>query len=167
MADLSPYGTMAIEGGAADARPVATSDVLTAEWVRLRCQYGCGMYGRCRTCPPHSPTPDLTRRVLDEFETGLLIRSHDQAGLRSLAADIERQAYLDGYYKAFGLHAGPCTLCEMCETDEPCKHPSRARPAMEAAGIDVLATARRAGMPVDVLVDRDEIGDYYALVLFE
>ncbi|MCE5231071.1 DUF2284 domain-containing protein, partial [bacterium] len=26
--------------------------VPTAEWVRMKCQYGCGGYGGCLTCPP-------------------------------------------------------------------------------------------------------------------
>ena len=36
-----------------------------------------------------------------------------------------------------------------------CMHPDKARPAMEAAGIDVFATARAAGLPIEVVRDAD------------
>ena len=71
MVDPTPYITMAVDGGAAAAKLVATDTVVTAAWVPWRCQYGCGMYGRCLTCPPHAPTPEETRRVLDKMNSAL------------------------------------------------------------------------------------------------
>jgi predicted metal-binding protein len=164
---LAKYVEMALTAGASDARLVATRDVVTAEWVRLRCQYGCGMYGRCLTCPPHSPTPELTRRVLDEYAIALLIRTTGQADVCGMAANIERAAFLDGHYKALSFHAGPCQLCEHCDPAQPCRNPSRARPAMEAAGIDVFATAHGAGLPLEVARSRRCLQSYYSLVLIE
>ncbi len=32
----------------------------------VKCKYGCGAYGTRLTCPPYSPTPDETRRMLSE-----------------------------------------------------------------------------------------------------
>ena len=165
--EFERYLAMAIDGGATTAKLIPPAEVTTAEWVRLRCQYGCSVYGRCLTCPPHSPTPEQTRKVLDEFSVALLLHSHGQADLRVLAADIEREAFLDGHYKALSYHAGPCGLCGECDTTSPCEHPTRARPAMEAAGIDVFATARAAGMPIEVVRERGDEGDSYALVLIE
>ena len=52
--------------GAADAKKLDPHEVKTAEWVRLKCQFGCGGYGSCLTCPPNSPTPAQTRRLLTE-----------------------------------------------------------------------------------------------------
>ncbi len=48
-----------------------------------------------------------------------------------------------------------------------CKHPDEARPAMEAAGIDVFATARAAGLPIQVVTSEDSPQNYYALLLVE
>ncbi len=45
--------------------------------------------------------------------------------------------------------------------------PDLARPAMEAAGIDVFATARAAGLPIEVVRTQDGQQDYYSLVLVE
>ena len=164
---LSKYVEMALEAGASDAKLIAPEDVSTAEWVRLRCQYGCGMYGRCLTCPPHSPTPEQTRRVLDEFSTAVLIHSDGEADVCEIATTIEREAFLDGHYKAFGFHAGPCQSCDECDTSAPCRNPSLARPAMEAAGIDVFATAHAAGLPLEVARTRRCPQNYYSLVLIE
>ncbi|MEW6106304.1 MAG: DUF2284 domain-containing protein, partial [Bacillota bacterium] len=64
---------LALEQGAKAARPISPSLVVTGEWVRLKCQYGCDGYNQCLTCPPHSPTPSTTRKVLDEYETIILV----------------------------------------------------------------------------------------------
>jgi len=158
---------MALAAGATDARIIPAEGIYTAEWVRLRCQYGCGMYGRSLACPPHSPTPAQTRRVLEEYTTALLIRSNGDADVCEIATKIEREAFLDGYYKAFSFHAGPCHFCENCDPSKPCRNPSLARPAMEAAGIDVFATAHRAGLPLEVLRTTSCPQSYYSLVLIE
>ena len=52
----------AVELGAAEAKVVSPATVVTAHWVRLKCQYGCGGYGLRLTCPPYSPTPQQTPR---------------------------------------------------------------------------------------------------------
>jgi len=54
-------------------RLVNPQEVVTAEWVRLKCQYGCDGYGQSLTCPPYSPTPGITRKVLDSYCCAVLI----------------------------------------------------------------------------------------------
>ena len=87
--------------------------------------------------------------------------------LRKIVAGLEREIFLDGYYKAFGLSAGPCRLCKTCETNKDCKHPYKARPAMEACGIDVYGTARNCGFELEVVKTEDCPYSYIALVLIE
>jgi predicted metal-binding protein len=148
--------------------------VFTATWVRLRCQYGCSEYGQCLTCPPHSPTPETTRRMLDEYEAAILLHGVDWESVRDIARTLERTIFLAGYYKAFAFVCGPCWLCKTCEVASQkggnaaaCKHPDKARPAMEAAGIDVFATARAAELPIEVVRDEKCPQNYYSLVLVE
>ena len=171
---LDVYCNEALHKGAADAVVVSPSKVCTAAWVRLRCQYGCSEYGQCLTCPPHSPTPEMTRRVLDEYRSAILLHGADWASLREIARDLERKIFLDGYYKAFALVCGPCWICKNCalghlKQGKPvaCRHPDLARPSMEAAGIDVYATAHAAGLPIEVVRSEGCPQDYYALVLVE
>ena len=45
-----------------------------ANWVRLKCQYGCGGFGKFLTCPPYSPTPEETRKILSEYSTAILLQ---------------------------------------------------------------------------------------------
>jgi predicted metal-binding protein len=165
-ASLDRYLDRARQRGAADARVVPSASVVTAAWVRLKCQYGCGGYGASLCCPPHSPTPEQTRLVLDCYRRAILVHRKTQEGLTALMAALEREALLDGFYRAFALGAGPCTLCRDCTLDR-CSHPSDARPAMEACGIDVYATARANGFAIEVVRDHAADQNYFGLLLVD
>jgi predicted metal-binding protein len=144
---------------------VDPSEVVTAEWVRLKCQFGCGGYGRSLTCPPHSPAPDRTRRVLNEYRTAYLIWWGERHPGREELGEIEREVFLAGFYKALLLASGPCHVCDPCPLEYPCLHPRAARPSMEACGIDVYETAHRAGFPLRVVTSREDTPNFYSLLL--
>ena len=81
----------------------------------------------------------------------------DWQKLQGIISRIESQCIADGYPFVAGLSAGGCLLCDVCvgpESGLPCRHPFKARPSMEAMGIDVLATARKAGMQVGFTPDQ-------------
>jgi predicted metal-binding protein len=165
--DAESWTSAARRLGAAEAKLIDPASVVTAPWVRLKCQYGCAGYGRRLTCPPHSPTPEETRRVLDCYSSALLLHSPGRGEWRAIddvVGELEREVFLAGHYKAFGFGCGPCHLCEEC-TLTSCAHPSQARPSMEAAGIDVYATARANGFSIEVVTDHDCPQNYYGLVL--
>jgi predicted metal-binding protein len=64
---------------------------------------------------------------------------------------VEAAAFKKGMRFATGFVGGSCALCERCVEDkksEACRHPFRARPPMEAVGIDVVKTAQNAGLPI-------------------
>jgi len=64
---------------------------------------------------------------------------------------VEAAAFKKGMRFATGLVGGSCVLCEQCVEDKSsnaCRHPFRARPPMEAVGIDVVKTAQNAGLPI-------------------
>ncbi len=64
---------------------------------------------------------------------------------------VESAAFKKGMRFAAGLVGGSCVLCERCVDDKyskACRHPFRARPPMEAVGIDVVKTAKNAGLPI-------------------
>jgi len=61
---------------------------------------------------------------------------------------IEAAAFNLGYRFAAGFSGGTCKLCDECVAKQPgesCRHPFKARPSMEAMGIDVVKTAEKAG----------------------
>lgn len=164
---IDDFVRRAVKLGAKHAKAIPTSQVATGEWVRLKCEFGCGAYASSRNCPPYSPTPERTRRVLDEYATAILIHGDRTTDIRSIVPALEREVFLAGYYKTFGYACGPCHLCEECDFEGPCRHPDESRPAMEACGIDVFATARAAGFPLEVATSRDCEQNYYGLVLVE
>jgi len=167
MSNIENFCQMAKEMGATHAKVISSQSVVTAGWVRLKCQYGCGGYGRRLTCPPYSPTPEETRKVLDSYEQAILLRGNSNAEAGDAAVNLEREIFLRGYYKAFAFGSGPCRHCQQCDTSQTCKHPYKARPAMEASGIDVFQTARSNGFPIEVVTSHEQQGDYYGLVLIE
>lgn len=64
----------AIELGADAAKTIDTDKVVVAEWVRLKCLYGCDEPGVHKTCPPDgAPALDVIRRLLGEFRRGVLL----------------------------------------------------------------------------------------------
>jgi predicted metal-binding protein len=90
----------------------------------------------------------------------------DSNASHELAADLERALFLRGYYNAFAMPAGPCMYCEKCNL-KTCIHPHKARPSMEACGIDVYATARKNGFTIEVRKTEEEKPTYYGLVLIK
>ena len=157
----------AVALGACHAKVISTRKVFTNSWVRWKCRFGCDGYGSSRLCPPHSPAPEETRTVLDEYRRALLIHCDSFTEVRPLVAQLEREAFLGGFYKAFAFACGPCGLCPTCAFEKGCRHPEQARPAMEACGIDVFRTAREAGFPIKVVTSRSCKQNYYGLLLVE
>ena len=169
------YVALALAGGALEAKITPVKNVVTAEWVRLKCQFGCSGFGKRLCCPPHTPTPEQMKRVLAGYKRALIYSyvctsaeyRRKQTRMHRLAADIERGAFLDGFYKALGLVAGPCRLCAECNVTGRCKHPYQARPSMESCGIDVYATARNSGLEMDVVTREDATSKFINLVLMD
>ena len=151
------------ENGADRAIIISAAEVPVDDRVRLKCQVPlCDSYGRNYTCPPHVPTPSDFRKALNGYEKAVLVQVNDtltegnrdpflSAGLLHELINLgEKEAFLMGYRFATGFIGGCCRLCETCAvvTREACRFPFRARPSMEAMGIDVIETARRAGISV-------------------
>lgn len=170
-ADLSDETLRRLAGerpGVQAAKIVSGADVETAPWVRLKCQFGCDGYAQCLVCPPYTPTPDEMRKVLDSYRRALLIHFAPQADVKATVVELEREIFLQGAWKALGLGAGPCYLCESCTLKVGgCRHAERARPALEACGIDVFTTVRKAGLPIDVVRTTRQCPNYYGLILVD
>ena len=131
--DLKKYCNIALGKGATTAKIINPSTVVTAPWVRLKYQFGCGGYGYSYCCPPHTPTAEETRIILDSYKRALLFHietsltlgreKHLMKYCHSLI-DLEGEIFKDGYYKAFVLLAGSCDLRRECGilTKEPCNN---------------------------------------------
>jgi predicted metal-binding protein len=191
---VSELRSIALEGGANKLQPISADIIKTAAWVRLKCKYGCKAYGKHLSCPPYSPTPDETSKVVKDYEHAVLVEfiglpkkslvdpkhiHHYLWDLILVIQDVifklERHAFLAGYYKAIGFGVYPCSLCESCLPEEGdidyhtvkrlCRHPDKMRPSMEASGIDVYATVRAAGFDLEVVTSFDKTIRSFGMVL--
>jgi len=89
-----------------------------------------------------------------------------EADVKTVVAELERDIFLQGAWKAFALGAGPCYFCTKCPVEDgECRYPDRARPAMEACGIDVFSTVRKFGLPIEVVRTTRQCPNYYGLIL--
>ena len=162
----------AMEMGIEEARIIDPGSIVTAEWVRMKCQYGCPGFGMSLCCPPRTPTPEITRKVIDSYQKAILLHRRLKKGERSkllneIMVHLEIEIFLDGFYKAWSMGSGPCRLCKECDLTASCKHGYEARPSMEACGIDVFKTARDNGFPIEVVRTHEEERNVFGLILVE
>jgi len=160
---------MTVESGMLEPKSIDVKDVVVGEWVRWKCRYGCPSYGKWLTCPPYSPTPNETRALLREYRRALLFRMKPVKGkmLKALT-DLERRIFLEGHPKVLAFSGGACNLCEACSLRSGvCRKPAIARPSMEACGIDVFETVRRAGYDISILRKENSAFTYFGMVLVD
>ena len=180
ISNLKKYCDKALESYATHTKPIHPSTVVTDPWVRLKCQFGCGGYGKSYGCPPDTPTPEQTQAIIDCYQRAILFHVESIPGSKKkggrnvykffdMLVDLEGEMFKDGYYKALLFLAGPCHLCKECAKGkgEPCLHGDRARPAMEAVGIDVYQTVRNNGFFIETLKEKGDPKNLYALMLVD
>jgi len=91
-----------------------------------------------------------TQRFLDSYRK---VFDPIKLKLHRTVHKVEAQAFSMGYRFAVGFIGGSCRLCPECigvNSRNPCRHPFRARPSMEAVGIDAFETAKNAGLPFNI-----------------
>jgi predicted metal-binding protein len=172
MKKIEEFCKKALEMEIDGAKSVDPSSVATAEWVRMKCQFGCPGFGMSFCCPPHTPTPNVTRKVIDSYQKAILLHRRLKSGekgkgFNKIIVRLEIEIFLDGYYKAWSMGSGPCRLCKECDVTDLCKHGYEARPSMEACGIDVFKTARSNGFPIEVVRTHEEERNIFGLILVE
>ena len=173
MEKLVRYLRLAKEKGIDHAVVIETSKVFTALWVRMKCQYGCRFYNNSLCCPPRTPKPEEMRQILDSYSRAILLHKLWKGGVRDIKSfnesvvAVELALFFDGYYKALGLGSGPCRICEKCNIKGGCLHIDRARPSMEACGIDVFKTAEKNGLKFLPLKHIEDDRNSFGVVLVE
>ncbi len=87
--------------------------------------------------------------------------------MRTQIASLEREMFLDGYYKAFGMACGPCNLCKSCDVNQTCRFEDLARPSMEACGIDVYSTLANVGYKLRVVESLHQPCHFCGLIVID
>lgn len=162
-----------------DFKWISAKDIQVAQWVRFRCLFGCPYYGKKGTCPPNVPSIEQCREFFSGYEEGAIFhlqkafeKTDDRRAwsrdMSSGLVKVEREVFLAGYYKTFLVNFDSCNLCDECTASrEACRNKRGARPGADAMGIDVYATARSVGYPIQVLKDYKETMNRYAFLMVE
>ena len=135
----------ALELGCIEAKVTMTRSIVLGNWIKLKCQYGCSQYGRMLTCPPFAPGPEEMSGILMDYKNCLLIQVESGRNVLDIVLHLENLSKEKGYRKAFGISSGPCEICEECTLDTGCKYPEKARPSLQACGIDIVQTLDNFG----------------------
>jgi predicted metal-binding protein len=186
---LERYRQHALELGSAAAEVIPASYVSVDERVRLKCFVPrCFRMGESPNCPPYTPALDEVRRAFSRYSWAVLIKVElkhlsdyvpkpgQSAAERRKAlsfhgktsevvSGVEGQAFRDGYHLALGFGGGSCKdylcqgqVCQFLDSGR-CRFPLRARPAMEAMGIDVFGLVSKVGWQVYPVTYADQDPD--------
>lgn len=165
--------------GYEDFRWIDPKSIVVGHWVRMKCRFGCGAYGRCAACPPEVPSVEDCERFFRDYKTAAVFHFEKTVAkpedrhawtksVNDKLLELEREVFLAGHRKAFLLPMDSCALCEQCTGRRAtCKEPWRARPTPDALAMDVYATVRSIGYPIEVLADYKQAMNRYAFLLID
>jgi predicted metal-binding protein len=163
--------------GYTDYKWIDPHKIIVAQWVRMKCMFGCGNYGQNACCPPNVPSVAECERFFHEYQDAVIFRFEKAVDppedrhkwskkVNIKLAKLERKVFLAGYERAFLLFMDSCGLCADCSaTREECKEPRSARPSPESMAVDVYTTVRQFGFPIEVRTDYSQEMNRYAFLM--
>lgn len=179
MSDRNTLETLFHKHGFSDFRWISPEHIVVAQWVRMKCTFGCVEYGHNACCPPNVPAVDACERFFREYSDAAIFHFEEAvdkpedrfAWSRKVNLNLlklEQEVFLSGYQKAFLLFMDTCCICSDCSTKRgECNNPKQSRPAPEALAVDVFATVRKCGYPIEVLSDTSQMMNRYAFLMVE
>ncbi|OGN93567.1 MAG: metal-binding protein [Chloroflexi bacterium RBG_13_50_21] len=179
MADKDQVESILRQQGYHDYKWLDPWEIVVAEWVRMKCEFGCPSYGKVASCPPNNPSVEECRRFFSEYKRALVLHfqmiAPEKAERKTWSArtnlkliKLEREVFLAGFHKAFLLIMDSCELCAECVPDRVrCKEPRLSRPSPEGMSVDVFTTVRKVGYPIEVLTDPNQTMNRYAFLMVE
>lgn len=153
---------IALSLGAKNAAVISADAVCTDRSFRDICaSNGCGIYGKCWTCPPDIGPIDelmanlksyrwvLVYQTISPLEDSFDFEGMQEAGQNHCNLSLRvRNALKSKLDNALYLSKGGCGVCSVCakQTGEPCRYPDLAMASLEAYGIAVSRLATAADM---------------------
>jgi predicted metal-binding protein len=114
-----------------------------------------------KTDDPSTP-PEMKAKV-EKFWSGW---KNEMKKLLDIVHELEKAAAKEGYLLAIGLVSGACQLCEKCNLEEGiCIHPTMKRYSEEGVGVNVKATAEKAGLRFTLPFEKNP--ETFALLLID
>ncbi|MCP4220660.1 MAG: hypothetical protein GY765_38890, partial [bacterium] len=59
--------------GYTDYKWIDPKKIIVAQWVRMKCIFGCGEYGRGGACPPNTPSVLDCERFFNEYSDAVIL----------------------------------------------------------------------------------------------
>lgn len=166
---MEKYINLAKELNATNALIISPGEICFDVRAILKCRWGCEDFFSENNIRCHTRNTTFEERVeiVKRYNHILLVHSQDVRQLSSAVLEIERAAFLDGYYFASAIRT--CNLCKVCSVQQgkPCPFPEKVRPCDQSFGIDVYKTARNLGLPIEVLKDKNDTQNRYGFVLID
>jgi predicted metal-binding protein len=165
---MEKYIHQATQLGMTHAKGITPNDICFDIRAILKCRWGCeDFFQDSIKCHTRNTTYQERIDMVGRYRRILLVHCHDAGRLSSAVLQIERAAFMDGFYFAFAIRY--CSLCDPCAVDkgDSCPTPHRVRPCDQSFGIDVYQTARNLGLPCEVLQSKTDIQNRYGFVLID
>ena len=162
-----------------DYKFIDPQKIIVAQWVRMKCLFGCGEYGKNACCPPNVPSILECERFFREYSSAVIFHFKKTVDkpedrfkwtreVNLKLSKLEREVFISGFERAFMLFMDSCSFCEECTGKrENCKQPRISRPGPEAMGVDVYSTVRQFGFHIEVRSDFSQQMDRYAFFMVE
>jgi predicted metal-binding protein len=161
-----------------DYKWINPRDIVVAQWVRVKCMFGCSDYG-LGTCPPNTPSVAECEKFFSEYKSGLIIRLKKFADKNFYPSDwsremtskllqIEKEIFLSGFHKAFLLNQTCCSLCNDCSGNrKDCRDKKNSRPSPESFAVDVYQTVKNVELEINVVAENPAEINRIAILLIE
>jgi Predicted metal-binding protein len=167
-AKFEKYAEMAKSLKVINAKIISPQDIYFDIRAILKCRWGCEYFSPDDIkCGARETSYQERVKMVKGYNNILLVHSHDARELSIAVLEIEKTAFLDGYYFAFAIRY--CNLCKICAAKQgnPCPTPEKVRPCDQSFGIDVYKTARNLGLSCKVLQSEHDIQNRYGFVLLD
>jgi len=165
---MEKYIKLAKELDVINAKIISPQDIFFDIRAILKCRWGCeDFFQESIRCHTRNTTYQERIEMIGRYNDILLVHSHDASELSKAVLEIERAAFLDGYYFAFAIRT--CNLCKVCAAQDgkTCPTPDKVRPCDQSFGIDIYKTARHLGLPCQVLQSNNGVQNRYGFVLID
>ena len=164
--------------GLSEYKWIDPKEIVVANWVRMKCTFGCNGYGG-GACPPNVPSVKDCKDFFMEYEKGLILKFNITADKNEYPTDLsneiakkllatEREIFLSGFQKTFLLGQSGCSFCNDCSNNRiDCIDKLNARPKPESFAVDVYKTARNIGYEINVIAESQAEITRIAILLIE
>ena len=108
--------------GYTDFKWIDPEKIVVSQWVRMKCMFGCGEYGRTASCPPNLPSVSQCEKFFREYSEAVIFHFEKKVAkpedryawtkkVNAKLSKLEREVFLSGYERAFLLFMDSCSIC--------------------------------------------------------